>query len=639
MVAAVAIGAAACNAGGGSTTAAGNIDPGASTTASSGDTSPSGGQTQTGGELATYRLGVLAETSTDNYWASLDARASVWNTYVLTPTKSALYATSFPGVELINDLAATMDVPTGAMEGEGWAIEVPMREDATWSDGEPVTAHDVAFTFTTVRDLALGGRWLTSYPLPDPEVPDSIGLTAVVPVDDYIVKYVFNARPSLPLWPYGVGKAPVMPAHVWEAAVEEAKSTDDPAAALYGTPGIGLDVSSGPMIFVEREEGSSARTVANASFYKRGDAVRSAGIDYTTGPYIGEAIFSVYDGQDSAVQALKAGEIDYLLSPLGMQRGFLAQVQTDPEIASVVNPTYGFRYLAFNLRKEPMSVQGFRDALALMIDKEFMANNVLQGVAIPMYATMPQGNLKWYNAEVDDSFARQYTGKTIEERLTEAVEILKEAGFSWQVEPSIATDINGTRLNAVVRGEGVMYNGVPVPALEILAPGPGYDPLRATYSIWIETWLNQLGFAAEANPIDFQTLFLAVNPDTNGVMDFDMFILGWDLGDPAFPTYYKSIFYGPNDTLLNGGANHQGYHSDEFDALVMQLDAAENEELAYELMWQMEEVLFRDKPYIILFDAGILEFYRRDSVVFPFTQTLGGLQFIQGMQSLVMAAK
>ena len=180
-------------------------------------------------------------------------------------------------MELINDLAASIDVPTGAMEGEGWAIEVPMREDATWSDGEPITAHDVAFTFATVRDLALGGRWLTSYPLPDPDVPDSIGLTDVVPVDDYIVKYVFNAQPSLPLWPYGVGKAPIMPAHVWEGAVEEAKSTDDPAAALYGTPGIGLDVSSGPMVFVEREEGASARTVANASYYKRGDAVRSGG--------------------------------------------------------------------------------------------------------------------------------------------------------------------------------------------------------------------------------------------------------------------------------------------------------------------------------------------------------------------------
>ena len=95
--------------------------------------------------------------------------------YWLRPSRR-LYGLNYPGLELTNDLAATIEVPTGAAEGEGWAIEVPMREDATWSDGEPVTAHDIVFTFTTVRDLALGGSWLNSYPLPDPEAPDAIGL-------------------------------------------------------------------------------------------------------------------------------------------------------------------------------------------------------------------------------------------------------------------------------------------------------------------------------------------------------------------------------------------------------------------------------------------------------------------------------
>ena len=100
--------------------------------------------------------------------------------------------------------------------------------------------------------------------------------------------------------------------------------------------------------------------------------------------------------------ALAAGEVDYLLNPLGMQRGLLAQVEGNEELTAVVNPTNGFRYLAFNLRKEPMSIPAFRDALALMIDKEFMANNVLQGVAFPLYATVPEGNTKWYNAEAAD---------------------------------------------------------------------------------------------------------------------------------------------------------------------------------------------------------------------------------------------
>ena len=134
-------------------------------------------------------------------------------------------------------------------------------------------------------------------------------------------------------------------------------------------------------------------------------------------------------------------------------------------------------------------------------------------------------------------------------------------------------------------------------------------------------------------------MIAAVNPDANNEMNFDMFILGWDLGDPAFPDYHKAFFYGPNDSLLNGGNNRQGYHSDEFDALAERFDAARSEEEAYDIMWQMEEVVFRDKPYILLFDTGILEFYRQETIAFPFTQTLSGLQFLQGLQGLVTAAK
>jgi peptide/nickel transport system substrate-binding protein len=189
-------------------------------------------------------------------------------------------------------------------------------------------------------------------------------------------------------------------------------------------------------------------------------------------------------------------------------------------------------------------------------------------------------------------------------------------------------------------GSGISYNGTPVRELEIMAPGPGYDPLRATYSIWVETWLNQLGFQAEANPTDFNAIVDAVyTPTAENTLDFDMFILGWSLGNPALPTYHADFWYGPNDTLLNGGNNAPGFHNEEYDALVEQFNAAQTEEEAYDIMWQMEEILAVEKPYILLFDTGILEFYRTANVNFPFTQTLSGLQQLQGMQGLVQAAK
>ncbi len=143
--------------------------------------------------------------------------------------------------------------------------------------------------------------------------------------------------------------------------------------------------------------------------------------------------------------------------------------------------------------------------------------------------------------------------------------------------------------------------------------------MRATYSIWIETWLNQLGFQAEANPTDFNAIVDRVYTPTEAgtSLDFDMFILGWSLGNPALPTYHADFWYGPNDTLLNGGNNAPGFHNEEYDALVEQFNAAQTEEEAYDIMWQMEEILAVEKPYILLFDTGILEFYRHGQRELP----------------------
>ena len=101
----------------------------------------------------------------------------------------------------------------------------------------------------------------------------------------------------------------------------------------------------------------------------------------------------------------------------------MEQVEGNPDLTAVVNPTNGYRYLAFNLTKAPMSDQAFRDALALMIDKEYAANSVLQGVAFPLYVQVPEGNTKWYNEEVAGEIASQYEGKTPDVRLQEAVAV------------------------------------------------------------------------------------------------------------------------------------------------------------------------------------------------------------------------
>jgi peptide/nickel transport system substrate-binding protein len=357
-----------------------------------------------GTSLGTYRTGIFTANTTVNYWAYMDTLSTVWNAYVIGPTKPSLYSSLAPGFELSNDLALDAALVEIDADGDPLSVTVPMRTDAVWSDGTPITAHDIEFTAKTARDLQLGGNWLAAYAWASDDSPDILGLTDVEALDDFTVKFTWNMSPGLAIWPYGPGTAPVMAQHAWGDIVDAAAATEDPRAELYADDASG-DVSAGSTVFAQREEGAFTLMNANANYYDSGRVIESAGGSYTVGPYFDQMVFTQYGDQSAAVLALRAGEVDFLFNPLGMQRGLMDQVIADPNLTSIVNNTNGFRYMGFNLRAAPMCWKGFRDATAFMIDKEFMANSVLQGVAFPLYAAVPEGNSAWYNEEVAAEFA------------------------------------------------------------------------------------------------------------------------------------------------------------------------------------------------------------------------------------------
>ena len=81
--------------------------------------------------------------------------------------------------------------------------------------------------------------------------------------------------------------------------------------------------------------------------------------------------------------ALKKGDIDFMLNPLGLSRGLREQLQGQDGLSVIENPSDGVRYLEFNVRKAPQDNKAFRQAVDTLIDKEFLTATVLQGVAIP----------------------------------------------------------------------------------------------------------------------------------------------------------------------------------------------------------------------------------------------------------------
>ena len=586
-----------------------------------------------GGEFDTYTLGIFQDVTTDNAWNMLDtAGNTVWNSYFLDPTTASAYQIALPGLEVVPELAAG-ELPPVTQEGDVWVGEFTLRDDATWSDGEPITAHDVAFTWNTAVEFELIGNW--------EDYTDTDIVTSVEAVDDYTVRVTFNAEPGLAVWGLGnsVPMMPIMPEHYWGPIVEEARGTENPRETLLAASGAEAP-AAGPTVFADRQEGSFAASSANPNYFAKGEEMTSGDVTYTVGPFAQNFQFPLYGGQDQAVLALANGEVDLLLNPLGMQQGFREQVESNPDLTAVVNPTNGYRFLAFNHARAPMSDPAFRDAFSILINKEFVTEQLLQGVAFPLYVILPEGNTAWYNEEVAAQIAEeQGAGLDDDARRAEAKRILVEAGYSWETEPGwVDSDGNlsdepGEGLS-FQPGEGLIDpDGNPIESLELIHPTAGYDPLRATFGSYIAGVAQEMGIPVVSVPTDFNKIVadvFTVDENNEYTSPFDMFILGYSLGNPTFPTFHESFFG------TDASDNNTQYSNEEFDAAAAAFASASTVEEAYDALWEMERIIARDKPHVPLFDTGILEFYN-NRVQFPFTETLSGLQFGDGMQEFVTA--
>lgn len=622
-----------------------------------------------------YTIGIFEDPLTTNYWSYLGPNNSVWTSYVLNGVAPSLYTLSDQRFDFVPSLAKDLP-PEPVQEGDLYTITVEMVEGATWSDGEPITANDVAFTVNTSLDMVLTGNWPSIY---RPEVIDHVEA-----VDDYTVKFFFSDIPGLAPWQYGAAQGPIMPEHIWGPVVEDAKSfiadvvapemerpedceaeglSDEDQAAcdawaeydtafenaretLYGAE-VPSNVSGGGYTTDQFEPGAFVQRAMNANYFFKGaeivesddgqwsqtladgttrtaygDGSGEVTLDYVGGPYSENVIFSLYGDQSAAFLALANGEVDYVLNPLSLARGLREQAQQGEGVVTYTNPDNGLFYLAFNMRKEPFSMLEFRQAVDILTDKEFVAESVLQGSVDPTYSVVPPGNAFWFNDEVTS----ENIGLSRGERLDKAMQVLEDAGWTWDQKPEWDRE-NDPEAENVVPGQGIrMPNGQLVEEFTILGPGPAYDPQRASFNQWITEWMRELGIPVQSELTGFNTILNPVFVDAN----FDMYILGWGL--TIYPDYLCDFFDSRNDTATTGNYNTPGYNNPEYDALCDEFLAETDIIAAQAEAKQLQADLAQDLPYMPLFNRQSVDLIN-SRVKLPYTETLGGISDLAGMQT------
>jgi len=619
----------------------------------------------------TYVTGIFEDLKTTNYVNYLGPGATVWVAYVLGNMHPSLFSLSdvrfdfIPGIADVSNMAELAEQtklnsePTSACIKpypydapkeitECWSATIKIKKGVLWSDGSELLADDVCFSYNAPMDLdpvAMGGNWPA---IIDPEFFDHCQV-----VDKYTVKLYMKVMPGLARWQYGHLQVPILQSAYWVDKFDAAIAAKDPAIVF--APPATDEPSAGSFVFKRWEAGAFAESSKNPNFYFTGaiteeyangaykeykpgvyefvgygDPTGDISLRFETGPFVDSVLYNIYGDQATGVLALIKGDIQYFFHPLGVAAGFRDQLKAAAGVSIVENESNGFFYLSWNMRRAPFNDLAFRQAVATLIDRAFVTDTIMKGVAFPAYSVVPRGNAYWFNPDVPvygkEGLKADGRDLTRCERVAEAVRILKAAGYSWKTEPVCQDD------KLVTKGEGlILPDGTPMAEVELMHPSAGYDPIRYTFGLWIERWLNEVGIPVKALPTGFNLIVTKVFDE----QDFDMWILGWSLG--LYPDHMEAFFSCRNTEL--GGFNPEGYCNPDFDKVAFEFLAELDIVKAKELAFRMQEFLARELPYVVLFNAPLFEAYRSDMVQYPYTQVLDGLQGANGLPSLVKVIK
>jgi peptide/nickel transport system substrate-binding protein len=254
---------------------------------------------------------------------------------------------------------------TTSEDGLTWTFKI--RQGVLWSDGEPLTAEDVAFSFNYQKDLELTA-FLSALD----------GIKAVTAPDDTTVVIECDKPKAdiLSMW------VPIVPEHIWSAF----KDYDEATKYLNEPPIVG----SGPFQVVEREKGKFVRCVANEQYWGGK-------------PKVDEIIFQVYDNQDTLAQDLKLGAIDLAINIPPAQ---VDALKGEEGLASEACSQKAFDYLSFNCYEGPslgnpaLKDVKFRQALNWAVDKDKLTALAYQTYADPASSIFEVNfydpNLDWH---------------------------------------------------------------------------------------------------------------------------------------------------------------------------------------------------------------------------------------------------
>ena len=478
-----------------------------------------------------------------------------------------------------------------SISSDGTTYTIKLRHGIKWSDGKPITADDVVFTWNDIIFAGLG----------DTSTRDSIVIDNKLPtvrkIDNYTVEFI-TPKPFAPF--VRMLSTPIAPKHIFMPAVKKGNTYFDSFLSTNTKP---KDfVVSGAFKLKEYVPAQRVVFERNPNYYEINTKQQKL-------PYLDKLVYLIVGDLNNEVLKFEAKELDVIsLQGSKVARYKSLEPHSDFKLYNL-GPDTGTMYLSMNLnnRKDNKGKYyvntdkqtwfqdlNFRTAVDYAIDRKNMVLNIANGIGAPLF-TPESLNSIYLNKNL----------KPYDKNLDKSKELLKKSGFYLDKKGKLF-DKHGHRV------EFDLYTNAG-------------NTEREAIGVMVKQDLEDLGMKVNFKPIEFNSL---VNKLVS-TYDWDMVIMGLT-GSPLEPNGGKNVWLSDGRLHMFNQRNPQEGKAKilpwekELDYLYTQGALATKFEDRKKYYDKYQEIVYKEKPMIYIYSPiRIVALRNKFKNIYP--SSLGGI--------------
>ncbi len=521
-------------------------------------------------------------------------------------TSSAVGSMMFDGLLTQNPITGEFEpalAESWQVSDDDLAITFTLRPNLKWSDGKPLTADDVVFTFKQLylnNDIPYNGRATL-------KVGESQAFPEIVKLNNLQVKFILP-EPFAPFFST-IGSS-ILPKHILQESVTKKDSEGKPLfLTTWGvdTPPDNFVVNSAYRL---REYANAQRLIfeANPYYWKRGEEGEQL-------PKIERVVWEIVESTDTSFFQFRSGGLDTLsVSP---EYFSLLKKEEKRGNFTIYNggAAYGNIYITFNQNRAKRNGKPlvnpdksrwfndvrFRQAIAYSINRQSLIDNVYRGLGAPqnspisVQAPFYDDSLPGYNYDVDRAKA-----------------LFKEAGFKYDSRQQLIDQ----------RGKKVTFT---------LNTNAG-NKIREAMGSQIKQDLSKVGIKVNFKPLAFNLLLDRLD----GSLEWDCILLGLTGGNE--PNNGANVWYPDGDLHMfnQKQAGLEGRQVTDWEKQIgnLYIKAARELDVAKrkEIYKQVQEIVAEQVPFIYLVNPLSLGAIRNDIQSIDYSALGGGLWNLEELE-------